>query len=281
MATLVVLGAGDLGGAAARQAVALAVTRQVVLVDDAADVARGKALDIQQAAAIDGVAVSVSGTSDLGVVVGAAAIVLADRSGVSAAEHQGDAALRLIAQVRALNAKALIVCAGATQLDLVERAVRELGADATRLAGSAPEALRQGLVALVSLAAGSDPRAVSMLLLGRPPDRSVVAWNDASIGGRRVADVLNPPAVARLEARLPYLWPPGPLTLGAAAVGVVHTALTNGPANPCLFIVPPAPGGGRGNGVVLPTAVSSHGLTPRWPALSPRDQMRLDTALAG
>ena len=107
MSTLVVLGAGDLGGAVTRQAVAAAVTRRVVLVDDALDVARGKALDILQSAAIDGVAVAVVGTSDLGAVVGAAVVVLADRHAAPSVEHQGDAAVRLLVGVRALNSSLL------------------------------------------------------------------------------------------------------------------------------------------------------------------------------
>ena len=280
MLTLVVLGAGDLGGAVARQAVSLAVTRRVVLVDDAADVARGKALDILQAAAIDGLAVDMAGTDDLGVVVGASAIVLADRHGAPAAEYEGDGALRLLAQVRALNPRALIVCAGASQFEIVERMVYEQGAKAASVVGSAPEALRNALIALASLESRSAPRDISLMLLGRPPRHSLVAWNDASIGGQRATDVLDPPAMARMEARLRHLWPPGPLALGSAAVRVIELALRNSAGTPSVFVVPASAEGVRVNGVALPATVRADGVRPIWPTLSPRDRTRLDTALA-
>ena len=281
MSTLVVLGAGDLGGAVTRQAVARAVTRRVVLLDDAADVARGKALDIRQAAAIDGVAVEVVGTDDLSAVVGASAVVLADRHAAPAGEYQGNEALRLLARVRALNPRALLVCAGASQLEVVEQMVHERGADLALVVGSAPEALRGGIIALTALASRSAPRDISLMLLGRPPHRALVVWNDASIAGRRATDALAPPALSKLDAQLPYLWPPGPLSLGGAAVSVVGLAMTHAPGTPALFVVPRSAAGVRARGVTLATRVRVDGVTPIWPVLSPRDRTRLESALAG
>ncbi len=275
------LGAGDLGGAVTRQAVARAVTRRVVLIDDAADVARGKALDIRQAAAIDGVAVEVVGTDDLSAVVGASAVVLADRHAAPAGEYHGDEALRLLARVRSLNPRALLVCAGASQFDVVERMVHERGADLALIVGSAPEALRGGVVALAALASRSAPRDISLMLLGRPPHRALVVWNDASIAGRRATDVLDPPALTRLEGQLPYLWPPGPLALGAAAVLVVELAMAHAPGTPALFVVPRSATGVRAHGVTVATSVRADGVTPIWPDLSPRDRTRFESALAG
>ena len=280
VSTLVVLGAGELGGAVARQAASAAVTRRVVLVDDALDVARGKALDIQQAAAIDGVAVTLSGTGDIGAVVGAAVVVLADRHGAPPAGANEDAAVRELSHVRALNPRALIVCAGATAFDAIERFVHEGDADAGRVVGSAPEALRSGLVALTALAARAAPRDISLMLVGRPPREAVVLWNDAAIAGRRATGVLTPQDIARLEARVPHLWPPGPLTLAGAAMRVVALALSNGAGTPAVFVVPAGAKGVRRRGAALPAVVRAEGVTPVWPDLSPRDRMRLETALA-
>ena len=53
VATTVILGAGDLGGALARQLAAADVVSTVVLVDEAGSVAQGKALDIRQASPVD------------------------------------------------------------------------------------------------------------------------------------------------------------------------------------------------------------------------------------
>ncbi len=275
-----VLGAGDLGGAVTRQAVAAAVARRIVLVDEAGDLAHGKALDILQAAAIDGVAVDVVGTADLGAVVGAAVVVVADRHAAPPVEHQGDAALQLLVRVRALNPRALIVCAGATQLDVVERFVHERGADPARVVGSAPEALRAGLVALTALAANASPREVSLMLVGRPPRETVVMWDEASIAGRRATRVLTAPDLTRLTAHVPHLWPPPPLTLAGAALRVVGLAGTRCSGTPALFVVPAGPEGVRRRGVTLPAHVGADGVTPIWPDLSPRDRTRLETALS-
>ncbi len=280
MSTLVVLGAGDLGAAIARQAVSAAVTRRVVLVDDALELARGKALDIQQAAALDGVAVEMVGTDDVGAVVGAAVVVLADRHGAPPAEHHGDAAVQLLARVRALNPRALIVCAGAAQLDVVERLVHERGADPARVVGSAAEGLRAALTALTALEARSAPREVSLMLVGRPPREVAAMWSEASIAGRRATSVLAPPSITRLDARLPHLWPPPPLTLAGAAVRIATLAVTNGAGMPAVFLVPAAPEGVRRRGVALPATVRTEGVTPTWPELSPRDRTRLESALA-
>ena len=125
MTAVVVLGAGELGGAVARTLAASGVANRVTIVDDAVDVARGKALDIHQAGALEAMDAEVVGSADLAAVVGAAAIVLADRHGPAPSEWTGEDGLQRLARVRALNPLALIVCAGATQLDLVERAVIE------------------------------------------------------------------------------------------------------------------------------------------------------------
>ena len=157
---------------------------------------------------------------------------------------------------------ALILCAGAAQLEVVERLVHERGFDGTRVAGSAPEALRCGLVALASLEARSAPREVSLMLVGRPPRQAIAMWNDASIAGRRATDVLDPPALTRLDARLPQLWPPGPLTLAGAAVRVASLALTHGAGTPSLFVVPRGTEGVRVRGVALPATVRAEGIRP-------------------
>ncbi len=54
MRSIVILGAGELGGALARQLAAADVAAQITLIDSAGSVAAGKALDILQAAPVDG-----------------------------------------------------------------------------------------------------------------------------------------------------------------------------------------------------------------------------------
>jgi hypothetical protein len=212
-------------------------------------------------------------------VIGAATIVVADRFGSPSAEWRGDDGATLFGEVRQLNPHALLVCAGALQLELVERVVNERDADRRRILGSAPEALRGAITALASLEAGCTPGDVSLTVLGRPP-AAFVPWGDAAIGGRRATDVLDPPAVSRLDGRLALLWPPGPFTLAAAAVRVVHLALSGTSGWPSVFAVPEATGADV-RGVALPAVLGPHGIRALMiPGLSTRDRVRLEAATA-
>jgi hypothetical protein len=191
---LAVVGAGPLGAAITHQAAAAAIARRIVLVDDAADVARGLALDIRQSGPISGSSTAVEGTGDTGAVVGASVIVMADRHG--AGEWRGDDGLALVARLRTLAPRALILCAGAAQSDMVESFVRERDGDRRRIAGSAPEALRSALTALACLETGAAPADVSLAAIGRPPKEMFVPWSrDRRL---RAADVLPVAVIARI-----------------------------------------------------------------------------------
>ena len=283
MRSIVILGAGELGGALARQLAAADIAAQITLVDSAGSVAAGKALDILQAAPVDGYSTLVQGTTDESAVVGADLIVIADRSGVAGAlavaEWQDDAGVALLRRAVYLN-NTTVLCAGSRHLDLVDRGVREIGLSRQRLLGSAPEALRAAVVSFAALEANADPNDVSLTVVGRPPGQIIVPWDDASIAGRRATDVLSPPALTRLDGRLARLWPPGPLTLAGAATRVVTALATRGRRALSLFVSAPREEGGRGHAGMLPALVGADGLvTLLTPTLSTRDRVRLDTAI--
>lgn len=277
MSSLVVVGAGPIGAAAAQQAAAAALATRVVLVDAAADVARGIALDICQAGAVTGTSTLVEGTGDTAVVVGAAVIVVADRHG-PAGEWRGDEGLAMLAVLRALNPRALLVCAGASHDAMVERMVVERGDEPRRLAGSAPEALRAAMLALTALEAGTSPADVALTLVGRYGRDLFVAWEGASVAGVRATEVLSPPVLSRLERQTPLLWPPGALALGAAAARVARLALGRMAGRPSLFLVPPGNGEGRQRGVTVPAAIVDGEVRPVWPSLAPRERVRFESA---
>lgn len=280
MATTVILGAGDLGGAIARQLAAADVVSRVTLVDETGSIAHGKALDIRQAAPVDRYATIVTGTTNLDVVVGADVIVIADRAGAPGGEWQDDAAVGLVGRVIGLNPGAPILCAGARQAVVVERAVRELGVSRLRIVGSAPEGLRSAITAITALEAGCASTDVSLTVVGRPPQQIIVPWEDASIAGRRATAVLTPPAITRIDARLARLWPPGPLTLASAATRAIRSALGGTPRTVSAFVSVTREQGMLGRAGMLPIVLTPRGLgsvvtTP----LSTRDQVRLETAL--
>jgi malate/lactate dehydrogenase len=277
--SIVILGAGELGGALARQIAAADIVARVVLVDDACAVAEGKALDIRQAAPVDGYSTDVAGTRDESAVVGADAIVIADRV-QSSSEWQEDAGVALVRRVSYLNPSAPVFCAGARQLTIVERSVREGGLSPRRVIGSAPEALRSAVIAMTALEARCAPDEVSLTVLGRPPEETIVPWEDASIGGRRASEVLSAPAITRLDARLPRLWPPGPLTLACATTRFLRTATLRSAHTLSAFVAAGVENGRPAHVGMLPVTMTERGVeTLVWPTLSTRDRVRLDTAL--
>ena len=279
MSSVVILGAGELGGALARQLAATDVVRRIVLVDEAAAVAEGKALDITQSAPVDGYSTIVAGAGDESVVLGADFIVIADRH-ANASEWQRDQGVALIRRARHWNPTAIILCAGAAQMELVERGVNENSIPSNRLFGSAPEGLRSAVTAMTALEAGCSPNEVSLSVIGKPPAEIIVPWDEASIGGRRASEVLRPPAIVRIDARLPRLWPPGPLTLASAATRVLAAALRHNRESLCLFVARSREESSPRGAGILPASVTASGISQLLtPTLSTRDRVRLDTAL--
>jgi malate dehydrogenase len=277
---IVILGAGELGGALARQLAAADIAARVRLIDDAGRIAEGKALDIQQAAPIDGYSTTVEGTTDESAVIGADALVIADRATAPGSEWQDDQGVALVRRVSRLNPSAMIVCAGARQLDVIDRATTEGGIARHRVVGSAPEALRAAIVSLTALEALCVPGDICLTVVGRPPHQTIVPWEDASIAGRPATDVLSPPAITRLDGRLPRLWPPGPLALAAAATTLLTAAATRRAQSISAFVSITARADARPVVGMLPIIVDASGVKAvQAPTLSTRDRVRLESAL--
>jgi malate dehydrogenase len=278
VSTIAILGAGEIGGALARQLAASDVASRIVLVDDQAGVAAGKALDIAQAAPVDRYSTSLSGTSDVSAVTGAAVVVLADRFG-PAGEWRGEDGLALLKRIGGLNQVACVVCAGTEQQSLIERGVAELGLARTRLFGSAPEALRAAIVTMAALEAKAAPADVSLSVLGRP-SQPIVPWDEGAIAGRSAPHVLTTAQLARLNARVARLWPPGPATLASAAARVIRSALTRSPRVHTALVALTRDEGTVGRSAMLPVTLAPDGIAQIVaPALSSRDRVRLETAL--
>ena len=221
MYEVAILGAGDLGGALARALATAGVVRRVTLVDDAHQVAAGKALDIRQSGPIESSDTVVDSSADLDVVGGAALIVLADRFGQG--EWHGEAALQLVGRVASTSA-APIVFAGGRQHEVMARAVDELRLPAARLIGSAPVAASAIARVLAAEAAAVSPDDVAVPVLGLPPSW-VLAWGQATAAGAPL-DGMAPHEAARIEQTLAARWPAGPYSLASAAAAVTHAALT-------------------------------------------------------
>lgn len=278
MTTVAILGAGDLGGATAHALAAADRVSRVILVDAKASVAAGKALDLQQMGAILGVHTRLSGTDDVSRITGCDVVVVADRFGGH--EWRDDDGLAVLTAARAAIGSAPLVFGGVAQAELLATLAREAGFPRARLIGSAPGALASAIRAIVAVEARCSPAEVSLGILGHPPSNLVVAWSDASIGGAALERVLSAAQLARIEARVSHLWPPGAYALGAAAARVVHAVLEGSRQTLGVLTVLEGEFGARGRAGIVPALLAPAGIVHvRTPSLSTRERVQLDSAL--
>jgi malate dehydrogenase len=276
MALVAIIGAGDVAGAAAWALASQESVQRVLLVDTAAGVAAGKALDIQQSGAIQGFHTRLHGTDDLSRAAGAAVCVIADRA--AAGEWQGDDGLALLRRLLP-HVDAPLIFAGPSQAALIAAASRELHVPRRRLAGSAPEAYASALRAVVAMEAGCSAGEVALTVLGTPMG-FVVPWSEVTIGGLTLERVLAPVQVTRLEARAPHLWPPGPFALGMAAARAAEAVVSTARRSMSLLTVLDGEFGVRGRVGALPTLLDGSGVARvHTPVLSTRERVQLQTAL--
>jgi malate/lactate dehydrogenase len=206
------------------------------------------------------------------------AVVIADRAAGSA-EWQGEDALALLKRVAGLNLAAPLICAGASQAGVIEKLVAEAGVPRARVFGSAPEAFRSAVVAITALEPSAAPVDVSLSVLGMPPNQVIVPWDEAAISGRSATSVLSTAQLARLDARIARLWPPGPYALAAAATSVIRSALTRSPRVHAAMVAATREEGAPGRAAMMPVTLNGRGIASLVePALSTRDRVRFETA---
>jgi malate dehydrogenase len=278
MDQVAIVGGGELGGLLAHVLARRNIASDIRLIDDNGRAAEGKALDIAQAAPVEGFASNVSGSADMSVVAGASVVAIADPFG--APEWPVDPAMLLLKRIREFAPQALIVCAGASYCDLVGRGVGELRVTRTRLFGSAPEALAGGVRALAAIEANGAPSDVSLSVLGIPPHHIVIPWEDATLGGFALTRVLSEPVRRRLDSRVAALWPPGPYALASAAAKVIGATLGGSRRLMTCFVAPDDSSGTRARAGALPVRLGRTGVIEVvLPELSVRERVRLENAM--
>lgn len=281
MPEVVIVGAGPIGGALAFQLARRDAAPSIALVDPSGQIAAGKALDIAQAGPVQGFSTRVTGGTDLFIAAGAPVVVLADRA--SGEEWQGDdtsALLRRIVHAGQYSGPSVVVCAGATHAPLVERAVREVGVNRTRVFGTAPEALASAVRSIAALEAHRSPSEIGLTVLGTPPNGVVIPWTQATVGGFAARDVLDWAAQRRLAARVPHLWPPGPLALAAAAAQAVLCLRGLSRRGLSAFVAPDDRWGRKERTAAVPVVLDPSGIARiEIPPLAGQERMALDNAL--
>src|SRR6266852_3582557 len=278
MQAVAIIGAGELGGAVAHVLARRSAVRSITLIDDSGRAAAGKALDIAQAAPVEGFATALSGSADVSTAAGAAVVILADRIG--GGEWLGEDGLLLLKRLAQTASGAVIVCAGASQRELVDRGVRELHLDRARLFGSAPEALAAGARALVALAVNGSPRDVALSVLGVPPAQTVIPWEDATLAGFALTRLVGEPTRRRLAARVTALWPPGPYALASAATMVIEAMAGRSRRIASCFVAPDTSAGRRTRTGALPVRLGPAGIVDvLTPSLTVVEQVALENAM--
>jgi malate dehydrogenase len=279
MSRVAIIGAGDLGGAAAQALAARDRVSAVLLIDAAAAAAAGKALDISQSGAVDGFHCHIQATDDFTAATGAAVCLVADRFGPPAAEWHGEEALAMMRRILPYTSGAPFIFAGAAQADVLMAGARELGIPRELLIGSAPEAFASAVRAIVALEARCSPGEVMLSVLGAPAD-FVVPWSEASIGGYALERVLTQVQITRIEARTKQLWPPGPYTLGLAAARAAEAIVGSSRRTFNALMVLGGEFGVRNRIGAVPVLLSKEGIADvRVPVVNTRERVQIETAL--
>jgi malate dehydrogenase len=278
MQEVAIIGAGELGGAVAHVLARRDFVRSIRLIDESGRVAAGKALDIAQAAPVEGFATQLAGSADNATAAGASVLVVADR--VGAGEWQGEEALQLVRRLAQMAPGAVVLCAGASQREIVDRAIRELRLDRARLFGSAPEALAGGARALVALAVQGSPRDVALTVLGVPPGHTVIPWEEVTVAGLALTRLVDEPTRRRLASRVAALWPPGPYALASAATAVIEVLAGRSRRTLSCFVGPDTAAGTRVRTAALPVRLHASGISDvLLPALTVLEQTALENAM--
>jgi malate dehydrogenase len=280
MSTIAILGAGERGGATAHALAARGSVSRVLLIDLNGQVAAGKALDIQQAGAIAAFVTRLEGATDPTRVAGCSVCVVADRAGQPPSEWRRDDGLETVARFVRDAGAAPVVFAGAGQESLMRALATDVRVQRRRLIGSAPEALAAAVRAMVAIEAGCSVTEVSLSVLGRAPRGIVVPWVEASVAGYALEKVLTQAQLARVEARLPRLWPPGPYTLGLAAAEVVDAIVGSSRRPRCVTAVLEGEFGARGQAGAIPAYLGPSGIErTAVPVLNTRERVQVEAAL--
>jgi malate dehydrogenase len=280
MSLVAIIGAGEIGGAVARALAARGRVDAIRLIDDNASVAAGKALDVRQSGPISGSDTRIEAAADIAAAAGASAIVLADP--VGAAEWSGESALGVLRRLKGggyLDLSVLI-CAGASHHAVMQQAFDELGLSRRRVIGSAPESLAAMARALVAIDARAASNQVALMVIGRPPQKMVIPWNEASVAGYSVTSLLTAPQLNQVERRLRGLWPPGPSALGTAAAVFCESVVTGSRRIFSAYVSLDRDNGTRAPVCAWPVSIGAAGLErATTPVLSGRDQVVVDEVI--
>jgi malate dehydrogenase len=275
--SIAVLGAGDLAAAVVRRIAEQELARRVVLVDGDESRARGKALDIAQSGPVEGFDVRIEAAGSLNAAGAFEVLVVADPPELSDAHVPPARASALGEALAPAVGKRPLVVAGTAASALVEAAIRK-GLSREQVMGSAPVAYAAALSRRLASELQVEPRALSALVLGLPPDRLITPHESACMAGIPV-DRLSPVAFRRAIAGLAGR-SLGPVALAAAVARVLRALDGSRPSVLSLFVQLQGEYGHRGVAVAVPARLSAGRLDSIVEVpLDPVDRVAFDTAV--
>ncbi len=276
MLSIAILGAGELAATLARRVAEQELARRVVLVDPDEPRARGKALDIAQSGPVEGFDVQVEAAATLAAAGAFDALVVADPAELADPRLPRARASALGESLVPVVGKRLLLVAAASASTLIEAAVRK-GMSRQRVLGSAPVAYVSALTRRLASEMEVEPRCVSALVLGLPPDQMVIPRESACVGGVPV-DRLSPVALRRAAAGLAGRTP-GPVALAAAAARVLRALGGSRPSILNVLVSLQGEYGHRGVAVAVPARLAAGGVDSVVEVpLDPVDRVAFDRA---
>jgi malate dehydrogenase len=271
--SIAVLGAGDLAATVVRRIAEQELARRIVLVDVDESRARGKALDIAQSGPVEGFDVQIEAASSLTAAGAFDTLVVADPAELATPPGRARVLGESLAAV--MGKRPLVVAAPAASA-VIEAAVRK-GMSREAVVGSAPVAYVSALRRRLATELQVEPRAVSALVLGLPPDPMVTPRESACVGGVPV-DRLSPVALRRAAAGLAGRTP-GPVALAAAAALVLRALGGSRPSMLSVLVQLQGEYGHRGAALAVPARLAAGRVESVVEvALEPVDRVAFDTA---
>jgi malate dehydrogenase len=278
MSVVSILGAGDIGSATAYALARRSRVREVRLVDTAANVAAGKALDMRQSGPIDHFDTPVTSRGDVLDAVSADVIVIADA--FADGEWEGERGLAMVKQLVRAGANAPLVFAGPRQVWLMEAAVREAGVAANRIVGSASAAVHSGVRALTALELNGTGVDVSIALVGRAPGFTI-GWTSATFAGSSLAGEIAPHRMVAISEMLKKIWPPKPQAIGIATAQIVEGLVAGSRRHLYATTVLEGEYGERGVAAMLPLELGDRKIIRRIePSLSSQEKVEFLNGLS-
>jgi malate dehydrogenase len=273
MSQVAIMGAGSIGGVLAHRLAERGRVGEVRLIDEAAGVATGKALDIRQSGPILLSDTSVTAASD--VLAGSSASVIVIADAFAEGEWTGERGLDLVERILRAGSNAPLVFAGPGQTPLIEACAAKLGVPVDRMVGTAASAVAGAVRALVGAEADVSGVDVSVTVSGRPPG-FVIGWSSATIAGSAVAERVPAHRMLAISSMIGRLWPPGPYAIASATSLVVEGLMSGSRRRHQAMAMLDGEFGVRGVAAMLPLELG-HGrvLSRTVPTLSPQERTSL------